>query len=214
MIAHCESIEARTGQGELIEAGVEWNEAQPLTEAAIHKVGEWSFYLSLMVFVLGLGMSAISGTPSLLILAGVALFGLAKGLFWVGWRVPGEMRDLRFNSDGAIVVPLGLSATSVRGDRLRISHAEIASIEAEQVVFPKGENPTCYTHGVRMFFRSGQVVHIAKDIEPDHAHMLAVRLSQALVGLREEMAIASMGMGSDRQERRGASTREVERVID
>lgn len=214
MIAHCESIEARNGEGELVEVGAEWNEARPMTEAAIHQVAEWSFYLSLIVFVLGLGISIKYDAPSLLILASAGLFGLAKGLFWVGWRVPGEMRDLRFATDGAIIVPLGLSATSVRGDRLRLSHAEIASIEAEQVVFPKGEDPTCYTHGVRMFFRSGQVVHIARDIEPDHAHMLAVRLSQALVGLREEMAIASMGMGSVRQERPRASTREAERVID
>ncbi len=214
MIAHCESIEARTGEGELIEAGVEWNEAQPLTEAAILKVGEWTFYLSLMVFVLGLGMSAINGALPLLIVAGVALWGLAKGLFWCGWRVPGEMRDLRFATDGAIIVPLGLSATSVRGDRLRLSHAEIASIEAEQVVFPKGEDPTAYTHGVRMFFRSGEVVHIARDIEPDHAHMIAVRLSQALLGLREEIAIASMGMGAVRQEQASTRARESERVID
>lgn len=211
MIEHCETIAARNAQGETVEAGAEWNEARPMTEAAIHKIGEWTFYASDITFAIGIGASLLAGKPSLLLPCGVGLFGLAWGLGRLGWRVPGTVRALVFGVDGGINLS---NASAERRQRLRLPHSEIASIEAEQVVFPKGEDPTPYTHGVRIFFRNGQVVHIAKNIEPDHAHMIAVRLSQALSGLREELAVAAMGTGTVTQMGARAKPREFERVID
>ena len=69
----------------------------------------------------------------------------------------------------------------------KVRHGEIANIEAEQVEAPKEEAAVNYTHGVRMIMRRGKVNHIAKNLEPDQAHEVAVRLTNALASLRNDM---------------------------
>lgn len=210
MIFNCETV-AAWGEDETLEAiGARWTEARTFSERALQKAGEVVFYAGFVVGAGGL-FGAVAGVfPPVAPVVGVLLVWAAYGLMWLGWRVPGKARELTFWRDGTGFASFGLSTWHRDRDRLRHPHTDIVSIEAEQVVTPKGDDPTVYTHGVRMFFRSGEVSHIAQRMEPDDAHMLAVRLTQSLVQLRESMVTASRG-GSRSA---GHGRREPERVID
>lgn len=119
------------------------------------------------------------------------------------------MREITFWYDGLMRAPLGLSTIKLKNNESQLPLASILSIEAEQLITPKGENPTIYTHGVRVCYRTGHMNHIAQDLAPDHAHMLAVCLTQALAELRKDSpSLSPAGM------RRSAPVSGEDQLID
>lgn len=189
MIFKCEMVEARSEDGVLDGIGVRWTEARPLCEAAIHKLAEVTFLVAFFLGFGGVALAAAVGTPFVVaVIVVVCLLGtLSWKLFLLGWRVPGRVREVTFWHDGIMRAPFGLSTANLKNNESQLPLASIESIEAEQLIPPKGENCTIYTHGVRVFYGSGHINHIAQYLAPDHAHMLAVNLTQALAELRKEI---------------------------
>lgn len=213
MMFDCEPVEA-SGEGRLNASGVRWTEARTWTEAILMKLGHAVYMLGCWVSLFGLGGALLGVLPPFVPLVGGLLIAAAWGVFRLAWRVPGRKRELTFWRDGESSAPFGLSPWPVSHNSLAWPHAQIVSIEAEQVVTPKGEDPTTYTHGVRIFWKGGRVAHVAQNLEPDDAHMLAVRLTEALAALREDMATAVQRVGQTRPPQRGSAKPERHYVID
>lgn len=185
----CTPVEARDASGQLEAAGVRWTECRVFIEGTVSVLGAFCLCGGFMSFSAML-MVEDKRMPFYL---GLALLAACYATVRWEWMVPGRRRELTFRRDGSILAHYGMAQYPAHFDRVTGHQADIGSIEAEQVVFPKGDQGNVYTHGVRIFFRGGQVAHMAKHLEPDAAHMLAVRLTQALVALREDMASATVG---------------------
>jgi len=183
----CTPVEARSASGHLEAAGVRWSECRVFIEGAVSVLGAFCLCAGLMSF----SAMLIVADKRIPLYLGLVLVAACYATIRLEWMVPGRRRELTFWRDGLGLAPFGLSTWGPHHDRLKWPHTDIGSIEAEQVVFPKAGQGTVYTHGVRIFFRGGQVAHIAKHLEPDAAHMLAVRLTHAIVALREDMASAT-----------------------
>ncbi|NBU58333.1 MAG: hypothetical protein EBS23_00855 [Betaproteobacteria bacterium] len=194
MMFRCQIVENRDDDGRATCLGARWTEARPVCEALCHGMGTCVFVVAVMI---GIGSLLLVGLGPEPVLAGLGiaalLYGVAYGLFWIGWRVPGRVRELTFWREGATVAPTGLSTVKLRHGTLHLPHSDILSIEAEQCLKPKGDDATIYTHGVQIFYGSGHVVHIADKLAPDQAHMLAVSLTTALAELRQDMGITARG---------------------
>lgn len=197
----CEPTETRDESGRLEAIGVRWTEARLFSESAVHFVGGCLYFGGLAAIAGGLISFLFKNPNPGFIGLGLALLPLSFVACWLGWRVPGRDRELSFWPGGLIYAPFGFSTYGSECDRLKLPHTGVASIEAEQLVFPKGNEKPTYTHGVRIFFRNGQVAHIASRLEPDDAHMLAVLLTQALMTLREEVASVAHARASRRASR-------------
>lgn len=216
MILNSECAALRNEAGEIEESWVTWTEAREFSEAVIDKFSEWALLAAFGAASVGSVYASAIGAERLLpgaIVSSILLFGLGWYLMRLRWRVPGHARVLSFHRNGGILLPWGLSPMRSSRDRLSLPHTQIASIEAEQVVFPKGDDATVYTHGVRLVFRQGQIAHIAQRLHADHAHLIAVRLTQALIELREEMANAATAATTAPPQARHAAPRRRERVI-
>ncbi len=216
MILKSEFGVSRNEAGEIEQVWVTWTEAKVFAEAAMDKLGEWALKLGFAAASVGSVYALAIDAERLLpraIISSVLLFGLFWWLAWHRWRVPGQPRTLIFHRDGSTTIPWGLSTASARLRSLSTPHSQIVSIEAEQVVFPKGDDSTTYTHGVRLVYGNGHIDHIAKNLEPDDAHLIAVRLTQALMELREEMANEATPMTFAPPQRRGGAPRRRERII-
>ena len=197
MIFECEMVEARGEDGALDGIGVRWTEARTLCEAAVHKLAEVTFLVAFFLGFGGFALAAAGGAPIVIaVIVVVCLLGtLSWKLFMLGWRVPGRVREVTFWHDGIMRAPFGLSTANLKNNESQLPHAGIESIEAEQLIMPKGENPPTYTHGVRVCYGSGHINHIAQHLAPDQAHMLAVNLTQALAELRKEIpSLSPAGM--------------------
>jgi hypothetical protein len=146
----------------------------------------------------------------------VFLMKLGHGVYMLGCWVSlfGLGGALTFWRDGESSAPFGLSPWPGHHNSLAWPHAQIVSIEAEQVVTPKGEDPTPYTHGVRIFWKGGRVAHVAQNLEPDDAHLLAVALTEALAALREDTATAVERFAQTKHLKRGSAKPERHTVID
>jgi len=213
MMFDCEPVEA-SSDGRLNASGVRWTEARTWTEAVLMKLGHAVYMLGCWVSLFGLGGALAGLLPPFVPLLGGLLIGAAWGMFRLTWRVPGRTRELTFWRDGESSAPFGLSPWPAHHNSLAWPHAQIVSIEAEQVVTPKGEDPTPYTHGVRIFWKGGRVAHVAQNLEPDNAHMLAVALTEALVALREDMATAVERFAQTKPPRPSSAKPEAHYVID
>ena len=135
--------------------------------------------LAFFVVVLGQGLARL--------MMAAILFGLSCGIVALGMNVAGKRRAIHFKRGGAIESPHGLfGGIKVVGPWETIL-GDIANIEMEQIVFPKPDDDQPYTHGVRMILKSGRVFHIAGNLKPDHAHELAVSLSQAREAMRYDV---------------------------
>jgi hypothetical protein len=204
MIFQCQTVRQDTPGGTIEGIGVRWTEARWIIEWACE-------YLAMGIMIAG-GVSLIAaflGVGSNTIWLAALLFALGSVTLWLGFRVPGRRRELQFWADGVGLMPLGCSRWPSHHDRLACSIWGIQSIEAEQIDQTKPGQPAGYTHGVRIFYIDGEVAHVASNLEPDQAHMVAVRLTQALAQLRTEVGrdLSGRGISSGRKER-------VEVVID
>lgn len=183
----CQIVETRGEDDTLEGIGVRWTEPHKFTECVLAMVGGLGFFVGLCG--LGGGILAVGQQGAgEIILFGVAILVLASGVLWWAIVLPGRERELTFWRDGLMLTPLGLSTNFLWPGNRWLDHTGLRSIESEQLVFPKGDDKPTYTHGVRLFYASGDVNHIAKNLEPDDAHMLAVKLTQALKELRVSMA--------------------------
>ncbi len=184
MIFNCE-VSARPDG-----VGVEWCEARAGTEWCLMQLAKGGVYAGMYAGVAALAALAVTGSPVWLVLVGM-IFGASCGLFWLGWRVPAKPRAIYFSKGGALSSPYGLFDGSVNVGPWRTTLGDIANIEVEQIVFPKPDDDVDYTHGVRMILKSGRVFHVAGNLMPDHAHELAVSLSQAREAMRYDVSTAS-----------------------
>ena len=181
----CNTVDERDRAGNLTMIGVEWCEARDFLEPAMEKTG---------VFLLITGslyaLVAVCAGGS----AGHALMGMAWAIagscmVWYVWRyLEATPRSILFSRDGVTRSPLGTANDPRSWDGIwRRSHAQIASIELEQLEPPAPDGSKGYTHGVRILMRDGYVAHVAKHLEPDQAHMLAVQMTNALIALRSSV---------------------------
>ena len=183
----CTPVEARDASGQLEAAGVRWTERRVFIEGTVSVLGAFCLCGGLMSFSAML-MVVDKRMPLYL---GLALLAACYATVRWEWMVPGRRRELTFWRNGSILTPYGMAQYPAHFDCVTGHQADIVSIEAEQVVRPRNNDTNLYTHGVRVFKRNGEVAHIAKHLDPDAAHMLAVRLTHALVALRENMASAT-----------------------
>ena len=169
--------------GSLTMIGVEWCEARDVLEPLMETTGVILTVMGLALTLIGLGI----GTGVVV----VGMMGMIVGpaMVWYVWRyLQATSRSILFSSDGVTKSPLGTANDPRSWDGVwRRSHAQIASIEVEQLEPPKQDGSTGYTHGVRILMRDGYVAHVAKHLEPDQAHMVAVQMTNALIALRSSV---------------------------
>lgn len=154
--------------------GVRWTEARWFCEA-----------------VLLIGAALMFGGGAFMLLGGVAvgLLGILAGvgLYYVAMYFPGSPREIVFWQDGRMETPLGLSTNFLWPGNRWLDHLGIKSIEIEQLVTGQGDDKSVYSHGVRIFYECGEMNHVAKNLGPDQAHMLAVRLNRARLTMKDQM---------------------------
>jgi hypothetical protein len=191
MTFKCEWIQ-KWAEDETLEAvGLRWTEGRPFRESVC-------FIFGGSAFVLGLGHALMRGQADFIPIALGGAVLLAIAIFG-----PGRVREIVFWRDGRMETPLGLSTGFLWPGERWLHHTGIRSIETETI-----SREGMYTHGVRIFYEGGETNHVAKNLTPDAAHMVAVRLTTALKHLREHLA-QSARTGQSRR-----TTGSVERVID
>lgn len=158
--------------------GVEWNEPKLFVEAVMRFVAKALFlvaaFLAYCAFVFGMDVGAGASVPLMFgaggcIALGVFILRLSK-------NGPGKLHAMEFHKDGRI-------HASWEGE-WKILVADIRSVEVEQLSQPRQDALQNYTHGVRMLTRRGRVLHVARNIEPDHAIMIAVMMNDAIEAVR------------------------------
>lgn len=183
---HCEPELRRNSAGEILSAKVRWNEPQHVVEWALEGIGEALVYLGFII----IGVSLLAGVAfqmSAFIVAGVigaaASMALGYGLWRCIPKMRGYERALVFLRDGRMRAPLGLSTGRLPNNESRHPHTGVTA-EAVPLVQSKAGETTRYTHGVRLYYRSGAINLVAQNLTEEDAHLLAVVLSQALAALR------------------------------
>jgi hypothetical protein len=199
MIFACETVRQHDASGETEAVGVRWTEVREYAENALD-------FCAIVAFIAA--VACLSGLfyPATRIAAVIASPILAV----IGLRIlkasvlcPGKRRELMFMPDGLGLMRFGCSLWPSDFDRLALPHFEIKSIEAWRVPRASGK----FVHGVKIYYRGGEVAEVASRLSPDQAHMVAVKLTQALAELRPEMASTLSGHVSGKK-------RTVEVVID
>ena len=174
MMFRCEWLKVPNDDDTYEALGVRWTEARWFSEAIL---------LSAAALMFGGGaFMLLGGVPAGLlgVLAGVGLY------FWAMY-FPGRPREIVFWRDGRMETPLGLSTNFLWPGQKWLDHTGIKSIEIEQLVSGQGDDKSFYSHGVRIFYDCGEMNHVAKNLSPDQAHMLAVRLNQARLKIKDQM---------------------------
>lgn len=194
MMFICEQQRAIADNGTLEGVGVVWSEPRWIVERILFGIGVFTGLAGIAVGLVGLA------TPEPLFVA-----ALGAGIVWVAWELmntavelSGRERRLMFLRNRHTHAPKGLSTWRRRHRWMISAHYGVASVEAE-ALHPFKPNERDYTHGVRLCLRSGEIVHVAKNLEPDQAHMLAVQLTTALAVLRDDMASNAHGWAVDVQ---------------
>lgn len=198
MIFVCEDTERKDQHGRLDACGVNWTEARVWAEWVTIMVGGGVFGVGIVGGVIGLVVMLLGLSPLLFFIA-CGVVGGGVGLMWWGWRLHGTEHHLAFASDGKSLTPWRLSTGTHYKDKLTRSHSLIESIESEQLKErKKDDNLGVYTHGVIIFYTDGGIERIARNLETESAHMLAVRLNLALVKMRAELSATGSGGASRR----------------
>ena len=187
MIFSCQIAESRKKDGTLKGIGARWSEARIFREFVLQFFAYVAMFLSFITIAGSWVIASEHGVILALALVG-GMAAIVYGLMHAVVHCPGRTRELTFWRDGVVRAPLGLSTVVYENGESKLPHADIVSIEVEQVSEPDKNRALNYTHGVRIFYRTGHVVHVARHIEADDAHQLAVCLTQALAELRASMA--------------------------
>jgi hypothetical protein len=167
---------------------VEWREANTAAEWLLLGIGRLAFGGALMSLVSGAIFGLGYGPPAFILCAMLAavLLAVAWMFVWIGWRVPGKRKWLLFGENGAI-------ESYDAGLWKRTQVADIANVEWEQLKQKKEDDLLSYTHGVRITTRSGRVLRVAKNLEPDDATEVVVAISDAV----EEVLYAKVESEND-----------------
>lgn len=187
MIFSCQIVEDRDEDGTLKGIGARWTEARTVVEFFLEKLVDVAMFVA-FICIYGIGLFASQMGWGLAFALALASAGLAYSMMRAAVHCPGRTRELTFWRDGVVRAPVGLAAAWFENGESRLPHADIESIEVEQVSEPDKNRAVNYSHGVRIFYRTGHVVHVARHMEPDDAHRLAVGLTNALRELRTSMA--------------------------
>jgi len=187
MIFNCQIVEDRDKDGSLNAIGARWTEARTFREFVLQFFVYVAMFLSFITIAGFWVIASENGFILALALVG-GMAAIVYGLMRAVVHCPGRTRELTFWRDGGVRAPVGLAAAWFENGQSRLPHADIESIEVEQVSEPYKDRTMNYSHGVRIFYRTGHVVHVARHIEPDDAHRLAVALTNALGELRTSMA--------------------------
>lgn len=210
MIFICNETEQRNANGRLAYSGVLWSESCTGFESALINIG---------MALLAMSLASCGATGYLFtIRSGAILFALSAAVILaiIGWqfiawaeRVKGKFREITFGTDGATYAVRGLSTVNFDQPRFRTPHSQIEAIEVEQLIFPKGDDKSLHTHGVRIFYGNGTIVPVAEKLERDQAHMLTVKLRTALNTIRSEIGTVGNGLTPHRS----AARRPVRELI-
>ncbi|MEQ1694951.1 MAG: hypothetical protein ABL901_03835 [Hyphomicrobiaceae bacterium] len=184
MIFKCEVIAKLDG------VGVEWCEARTTLETLGHGFAYFLIWAGMVVCIMSTAAVA-QGYSAWWFMLAVPCFAAVKPVMWCAWRISGKPRAICFKRGGVIESPHGLFNWTNSIGPWKATLGDIANIEVEQIVFPKPNEDVPYTHGVRMILKSGRVYHIAGNLMPDHAHELAVSLSQVREAMRYGVSAAS-----------------------
>lgn len=187
MIFNCQIVEDRDEDGTLNAIGARWTEARIFVEFILEKLIELVMFVA-FICIVGIGLFASQMGWGLALALALSSVSLVYSIMRAVVHCAGRTRELTFWRDGVVRAPVGLAAAWFAKGQSRLPHADIESIEVEQVTEPDKKRAVNYSHGVRIFYRSGHVVHVARHIEPDDAHRLAVALTNALRELRTSMA--------------------------
>lgn len=196
MIFRCTPLELFKADGKTVCGyGVEWSEPRKYAELSCLALGRL-FVMASVISAWGTLVSidrTIGRKEALLVWGVVTLAAVGLCLFFYrrATTAKGKTQFIEFLNDGRIV--------SAREGLWKAQVADIRSIEAEQGKQNKQDDVLPYTHGVRMVLRHGRVVHVAKDLEPDAATMLAVMLTEAVDAVKF-MPAASTGANPARAE--------------
>lgn len=183
----CEFVE-EWNDDTLEATGVRWTEPHKFIEGVLAMVGGLGLFVGLCE--LGGGILAVGRQGAgEIVLFGVAVTAVSLGVLWRAIVFPGRAREIVFRRDGAMETPLGLSTGFLWPGERWLSHLGIHSIEWEQVAVSNEKNYEVYTHGVIIFYQSGDVNHVAKNLMPDDARKLAVMLSQARKRLKDSVVM-------------------------
>lgn len=187
MIFNCQIVEERDEHGTLHAIGARWTEARTFVEFILEKLVDVAMFVA-FICIYGVGLFASEIGWGLALALAMAMVGIVYSMMRAVVHCAGRTRELTFWRDGVVRAPFGLAAAWFENGESRLPHTDIKSIEVEQVSEPDKNRAVNYSHGVRIFYRTGHVVHIARYIEPDDAHRLAVGLTNALRELRASMA--------------------------
>ena len=187
MIFSCQIVEDRNEDGTLNAIGARWSEARAFAEFILERLVDVAMFVA-FICIVGIGLFAPKIGLGMSLALVVVTAGTAYGMMRAVVHCAGRTRSLIFWRDGIMRAPRGLAAAWFEDGESRLPHADIVSIEVEQVSEHDKNRALNYTHGVRIFYRTGHVVHVARHIEADDAHRLAVCLTQALTELRASMA--------------------------
>jgi hypothetical protein len=158
--------------------GVEWNEPRLFVEALLRFFAKAIFLLAALLaycaFVFGIDRGGGASVP--LVLGAAASVALGVFMIKLAKNGRGKPQSMEFSKDGRIYV-------SWEGE-WKIPVSGIRSVEVEQLSQPRQDALQNYTHGVRMVTRRGRVLHVARNVEPDHAIMISVMLNDAIEAVR------------------------------
>ncbi|MDX2265903.1 MAG: hypothetical protein NW215_13160 [Hyphomicrobiales bacterium] len=186
MMFKCEIVEDKERSGSLKACGVRWSEARIFWERLLNIVANLLLFIGVPVALWGAACLVLGERGAAIIVPGGILAGAGYGLAWLAANMGGVQRELWFYRDGTIRAPFGLAGnahhTSIAGHV-----SDVVSIEAVQVVTPQPPAVAFYPHGVKLYKRNGQIRLVARHLDPEQAHMLAVKLTTALTALREDM---------------------------
>lgn len=176
----CDEFEVKGPRGQITAYGLEWSEARTWAERFVLSVAilfyNVSLFIGFLVVPTGFMAGLKGGVP--MALGAAAAYGLTRVLRNIGWGMAGKPQSITFGLDGTI-------STSKEG-KLNMRFADIRSIEWEQVREKSKNDFLPYTHGVRVITRRGYIMHLAKNLAPDQATQLSMRLNDLWESMKYE----------------------------
>lgn len=194
MIFQCETRTDMGRSGEVSMIAVHWTEARRGFELMLHVSGILSLCAGAGSTLIGIGQSADY------VILGVLLLALSLFAFWQSIVLAGRSRIMQLHRDGTIVTPLGM-ADWPKHTNWGWKHGQFMRVEKEQLEQPTPQSSAndrgSYLFGVRVYMRGGAIFCIARYLDPDEAHMVAVRLNEALEQLRSGGGGSSLQWSAD-----------------
>lgn len=186
----CETLKEKEKNGNLRAVGVRWSEARIFWDRLLNIFANLALFVGVPITLFGVACLVLGERGAEIIIPGGLLIVVGYGLSRLAANMGGVPRELWFRRDGTMPAPYGLAAYPSRHRSVSGKPSDVASIEAVQLVFLQPPAVAFHGHGVKLYKRCGQITLIAKHLDTEQAHMLAVKLTDALATLRAD-AVAS-----------------------